>query len=492
MNLKKGKGRTILSVSKLLLTLLSIFSGAQSICAAVDRVEQRIYVRQYTYAWQGDSVEIEMEISWDQHRIASQSYVVLTPELRSDNHSKELPFVQLNGNKHHKAYKRLLALKKVDDSQGVVIRASDQSNYLYKITLPYEPWMEKARFMLYEEQCECAGPLIPVSKDLLAEKITNLNPPVGPPSWKVAFVTPEVEGVKQRRELGKVFLDYPVNVSEIKPEFRKNATELERIYQLISSIKNNPDTTINVIDITGFASPEGTFYSNLMLSERRALAMAAHLKKFYGLSDNLFNANGHGEDWDTLDSLVASSEMKDKEQILAIIRGTDVPDNRDKKLMALSGGASYRFMRDNFFPQLRRTNCEVKYTVSPITVERGKEVLKTRPSSLSLNEMFLIANSYESGSEASNDVYETAARIYPQNDVANLNAAASALNRKDVSSALHYLSKVNKPSPAWHNNRGVLYGLQGEWENATAAFMKAKILGNAEAVLNLEEIKKQK
>ena len=67
--------------------------------------------------------------------------------------------------------------------------------------------------------------------------------------------------------------------------------------------------------------------------------------------------------------------------------------------------------------------------------------MQTQPQKLSLNEFYLVAQTYEPGSVEFNDVFETAVRMYPNDEIANLNAANSAMQRKDVENAKRYLQK---------------------------------------------------
>lgn len=336
-----------------------------------------------------------------------------------------------------------------------------------------------------------AAPVEPVYIAPVPEPAPVEVPPPYIPRLRASYIVPEVEAVKSRCETGKAFLDFAVGQSTVNASFKNNAAELDKINALIEAVKNNPDATITGIVIRGYASPEGTYTLNLNLSAKRAAALKKYIRSLYGFGDNLFTVEGKGEDWATLDSLVSQSDMQDKYTVLEIIRGTDIFDGRERKLMALSAGNPYRSMKAGLFPQLRRSEYELHYTVEPFTVEKGKEVFQVKPSLLSLNEMFLIANTYEAGSDAFNDVFETAARLFPHDDTANLNAAANALTRKDVVSAERYLSKVKEHNAAYYNNAGVLYGLKEQWQDAADAFAKAKASGDKEAAKNIGELDKR-
>ena len=65
--------------------------------------------------------------------------------------------------------------------------------------------------------------------------------------------------------------------------------------------------------------------------------------------------------------------------------------------MKLHGGVPYRFMLKNIFPSLRVAICKVSYDIKNFNLEEAKEVIKRRPQNLSLNEMFMVANTYPKG-----------------------------------------------------------------------------------------------
>ena len=313
-------------------------------------------------------------------------------------------------------------------------------------------------------------------------------PPIYDPVLRAGFITPDVEEVKARNESGSAYLDFVVDRSEILPGFRNNAAELQKIYSTIQLVRDNPDMTITGISIIGHASPEGTYAYNMSLSERRAVALRNHVRSVAnsGLDTGSITSRGAGEDWAGLDSLVAASRMLDKNGALEIIRSTDDPDSRETRLKELGDGSAYRQIFADIYPQLRRSDYRVGYTVVPFTVEKGKDVLRTRPGDLSLNEMFLIAGTYREGSNEFNELFETAANVFPESDVANLNAAANALNRRDAISAARYLDRVRETSETYWNDMGILAFLQGDTQNAAECFAR----GGAQGAANAAELLK--
>ena len=67
--------------------------------------------------------------------------------------------------------------------------------------------------------------------------------------------------------------------------------------------------------------------------------------------------------------------------------------------------------------------------------------MKTKPQLLSLNELFMVAQTYEVGSKDFNEVMELAVRMYPTDETANLSAAAIRRNGGDAEAAKPYLDR---------------------------------------------------
>ncbi len=462
----------------------------------------RVSVVQNDYYVQGDSVYVDMTIHLNDVKIDKRSFVLLTPEISNPEMkaAMDLPSVTINGKNRYKAYKRLVALHRepVGVAQAIDAHKNPGRSFRYAAVAPYEPWMLEGNFRLREDQCRCNGPIVPMAFELIAGGMENRNTPTPDPvkvielHYAVSYKEPNPEPVKNRSESGKAFLDFAVGRSELRPEFKNNGAELAKIGSLVRLINDDPYTTVSQIIIDGYASPEGSYTSNMTLSNNRAIALKNYVRSTYGLKESLFRVNGRGEDWTGLEELVANSDKPYKDAALAIIRGTDIFDGREKKLMDMQGGAPYKEMLAEMFPQLRRSDYEVKYTVIPFTVEQGRVTIKTTPSLMSLNEMFLVAQSYPKESPEYNEVFAIAAKVYPQNDIANLNAAANALAAGNTDVARAYLDKVTERDAAWLNDMGVLAAMRDDYATAAGHFTAAATAGNAEASKNLAELDKLK
>lgn len=144
----------------------------------------------------------------------------------------------------------------------------------------------------------------------------------------------------------------------------------------------------------------------------------------------------------------------------------------------------------DIFPSLRRSEYKIDYTVREFTVDEGREIIKTRPQQLSLGEMFAVANSYEIGSDEYNNVFDIAVRMFPNDPVANLNAANIAMGKGDYASAKNYLAKAGNAPEAVHA-KGVLSMLTGDLTEAESLLKQAQDMGVKAAAINLEELRKK-
>jgi len=491
--LRAQKGKLFSRV--FLLLFFSIFLFGAPIATA-QTSPGAIRIEQKTYALEVDSVYIQMDIFYDKTKLKSTTSVLLIPEIKSGSRSLELPAVIVCGSNAYKSFKRMSAFGYTPYGADIALDASGKNpnSYSYKVAVRYESWMDDAEFTLKEEQCHCNGESVPLALEILAKDLENRNhkdvPERYEPRLSYSYIIPEVEEVKRRSEYVTAYLNFYTGKWDIVTNYRDNARELDKIYNLIESLRSDSDATVTGIIVEGYASPEGTAASNQTLSERRAEAVKNHVKSLYRYNDSFFTSKGMGEDWITLDSLVSKSQVDHKYELLSIIRNDEPTDIRDRQLVSLAGGAPYRQILNELYPLLRRVEYKMDYTVLPFTVEKGKEVIKTRPSSLSLNEMFLISQTYVSGSKEFNDLFEIAAKVFPQSDVANLNASINAFARNDVQAASGYMSKITNQSPVYYNNMGVLSYLQGYLTESADYFAKAKAAGSTEAVENSAEVER--
>jgi len=443
-----------------------------------------------------DSVQLVMDIDLRDLSLGTERSLVLTPVLVSpQGREVRMKNIMVNGRQRHKAFTREVELngweRQVKNTHHDVIDLNKNRRvYRYTQSVGFENWMRDARMDIESDLCGCAGHV----QQLGSEKVANRIVLEGAKAYRtlpnVAYIRPEVEQVKARSESSDVFLDFPVARTEINPSFGNNPRELAKIEQIVNEVRTDKNLTVTGVMITGYASPEGDINFNNQLSRGRAEALRNYLSMRSGIPPHLYQVGYGGEDWEGLARLVQNSYIEPKGTILSIINYHN-PSERKNRLKSLNGGRVYQQLLHQLYPQLRRVVARIDYNARNFNVEEAREVIKTHPKQLSLNEMFMVANTYPEGSKEFMEVFETAVKVFPDDPVANLNAAASALLEKDITRAERYLQRADRSTAEYYNNLGVLNMMQGNDKRARNLFQRASE-GNLDAALrNLEELRRK-
>ncbi|MBQ2858590.1 MAG: DUF3868 domain-containing protein [Bacteroidaceae bacterium] len=422
--------------------------------------------------------------------ISSDRVLTLTPVLKTndDSQNKVLPEVVVYGRRRAIVHEREGNVSK--DAFEILRRKNGTEQVVnYTARIPFEPWMNGATLDLMADLCGCANHV--QEEDMATVMPVNLIRYTVVPH--IAFVTPEVEEVKARAEEGKAYLDFPVNKTIIYPEYRKNPEELKKIIATIDLVKNDQNTRITEIDIVGYASPEGSYNSNARLAQARSEALKKYVQDLYHFEQDIIKVSSIPEDWQGLRKYVANSSFVQKEEMLSLLDDENLSyDARELRLKTFDGGKAYTTLLNDCYPALRHSDYTVQYVVRGFSVDEAKEIITKRPQLLSLNEMFQVAQTYESGSDEFKEVFEVAVRMFPDDPTANINAAAIELQQGNWKQAERYLLKSDPQVSATKNNEGVMWMMQGQLDKAEALFQQAKALGSAEAEKNLEEIAKKR
>lgn len=424
---------------KKLYTLIYML-GCTSFLYAQNPEEGTFLVKEKNAERVGEDLVITMKADISSMQLSRNQSLVCTPLVESGDSVRALAPIIINGKVRHILYERMertgkkeLEIRRYNDTE-------QQVDYLART--PYADWMEKADVTLVMDDCGCGWKALSQNRDKLFA-LNFAEPVVIDPM--LVYVKPAPEEVKARHLDGSAYLDFPVNQITINPDYRNNSVELKKIQQTVEAVKNDPYATITSLSIKGYASPEGTYKGNAYLAENRAKALLDYVKEHYDLSGVELTVDFEPEDWEGLEAAVEKGNLPDKEELLAIIRADEPADwdAREWKLKSLNGGSSYKILLRDVYPSLRHSDYRVNYHIRNFSVDEAKQIIQSDPSKLSLNEMFLVAETYETGSEPFNEVFEVAVRMYPDDPVSNLNAAISAINTRQLDKAKRYLAKAN-------------------------------------------------
>ena len=422
-------------------------------------------------------------------KLSTNSMLTLTPilmEKDGEGANKALPSIYVYGRTRQLVAERT---GKIPADAFEVLRRDNGDDQVIRYTarVPYEKWMNGSDLKIMGMINGCANCLKEENIGYVSPILLKRYAPQPVPT----FVKPAAE-IKERNEKGNAYLDFPVNQTVIYPNYRRNPFELAEINRTINVVKDNPDTEITGIELHGYASPEGSYANNTRLAEGRSQALKNYIMKEYGLGEGMFKVQSTPEDWAGYRKYIESSDFAKKNEVLSIMDSDEKNlDTKEYRIKALDG-QMYRTILNDCYPALRHTDYVIHYTVRPYSVEEAKKLLKTRPQLLSLEEMYLVAQTYEEGSEDFNEVFDIAVRMYPNDPTANINAAAMELKRGNVDQAVRYLERSDKSTAAAQNNQGVYHLLKGELDKAEECFKQAKNLGSPVAEANLEEVNKKR
>ena len=147
---------------------------------------------------------------------------------------------------------------------------------------------------------------------------------------------------------------YKVDSTDINPNYLDNKRQIGHILHYLET-----SPRIDSITIYAWSSPEGRYSWNKWLSRERAKSAKAFLLQHSPDSARLNAGKIHispiAENWQGLTRLVEENyKANDRQQVLSILHDTSISDQiRKIRLQQLDGGRSWRYLIDNYMPQLR-------------------------------------------------------------------------------------------------------------------------------------------
>ena len=446
-------------------------------------------VNRSTMAVVDDNVVVSMLLTAIQDVPKMQS-VVLAPELTDTATLRkvELPLIFLN-NRNQQIYFERHLWREYPDAMALRKRNGKDLTIDYLQSVKYEPWMQNAVLKLRTLSCACdrqtaRGEAI-VAAFAREEEAPHIE------LMPVYLLPPADKSVKVREEKGSAYLCFVVNKWDILPDYMNNPTELQKIHNSLNLVRNDSNVSIRKMTIEGYASPEGTYAHNIMLSENRTEALKQYLQRTGKAKGIVIEASGKGENWDgLLKHLRENNDVPGRDKLLAIANANIAPDEKEKRMrQEVSDG--YDYVLRNVFPSLRCTNYTVVYSVRPFTVEESEQVFETRPIHLNLNEIYKLADKYAKNEEKYYAIIRKAYLLYPQDSYINLTMAYLSIKKGEADEAADYLKRVND-CPEKTMNEGLVAYLKGDIDTAIRLVEAAKAQGVPEASMQLEEFKKLK
>lgn len=187
------------------------------------------------------------------------------------------------------------------------------------------------------------------------------------------------------------YIQFMVGRTDVKEDLGENRAQLDKIETLMRRILEQQEFYVDTITLTAASSPDGRTALNDAIAEGRARALKRYLACRFGRQiDTMLTLRWVGEDWSTLIELIRGrTEVKHRDEILALIAAEKNPDRREAKLRR-HYPEDFAWIKANLYPYLRAVNFRydlrrvgmVKDTVHTTELDtayaRGVELLRKR------------------------------------------------------------------------------------------------------------------
>lgn len=434
----------------------------------------------------GNHLNVGMTLDMSDLHVRSNRSLQITPIVTNGNEIYQLPAVVIDGRRRSIVHKRE-EMEFVDPTNTYIRRynRTEQATE-YDVQVPYEAWMDNSELILREEWTSCHDAAL--SEELIA--IAEISQPQSQPSTttptssistlpRMAYAIPTTSDATQS-EQSSIDILFAVNQSNINAAFMDNK---EQIDELRKALANSSD--IKEIHLTGYASPEGPYEFNKALAARRAESVKKYLaNNNLGATTDVI-VHSYPANWDEVKRLLNDTYIENWQGITAIIDDTSISAADKNSAIRKKYPVEYEFMLRSWYPKLRMTDITINHKKRDLSVNEAKRILQNNPSQLSLEDIYLIALTYEKGSKEWDEIILLAVENYPQSPEARVNAANVAMTNGDYAKAAQYLQGLPTNMPEAINSRGILAMSQGNYAEALNLFEQAQRAGVSEAAYNI-------
>ena len=464
----------------ILAILLGIGNMLKTMAQSTRDITPGVSIENFNMNREGKYLTVEINLDLNKLNVDANRAVLLTPRLVNGTDSLDLPSVGSYGRRRYYYYVRN-GIGSISGENETVYRAAGKPDSVaYNNLAEYEDWMDGATLKFHRSDWGCCHEILAEYEGIVGRHREAFFP-------ELVFVQPKAEVMKSRSLSGSAYIDFPVDQTVIYPDYRRNTVELGKIQATIDSVRNDKDITITSVWLKGFASPESPYKHNTDLAIGRTAALKKHIGQLYHFADNIIQTDYEPEDWAGLRRYVEQSNIDHRTEILVMIDSDMEPDAKEAKIKR-TYPEEYRFMLQNFYPALRHTDYRIDYNIRTFSeADEIRRIMAEQPQKLSLNEFYLVAGKYEPGTDEFTEVFNTAVRMFPNDEIANLNAANAAIRRDDFGTARRYLDKAGDSAEAVYA-RGALAVREGYIDTARRYLSKAKEMGLEKAALTLKEL----
>lgn len=377
--------------------------------------------------------------------------------------------------------------------QGEKVQGNDQEisykvggNYTMKNTFAYIPEMEQSElFLTFDARVGKKQVNVPEVK--VADGVLSTSALLGRTAGSANTATGEDAYQYAIAQVKQAQIKYLINQAKVRTSELKSVSVQDFVKTLREIKADQKGFEIDGIEISAYASPDGALDFNTKLAAERQKTSTGYVKGELKKMDidTEVDAKYTAEDWDGFQQLVSESNLQDKDVILRVLSMYEDPEEREKQIRSLS--AAYTELADEILPELRRARLTLNYNIIGRSDDEIEDQFKNDASKLSVEELLYLASLTENAGDKEK-VYQTAARLYPNDYRAHNNLAELAYAKGDIAAAKGFLAQAmaQKAGAAEVNANSALIALaegkQAEAENLLAKAASARnyneVLGN--------------
>lgn len=470
-----------------MLTLMSAAAQSTIVLTGDKRGDTRLKAENIKVTTNDNHTTLSLDFVLDSLRVSSNRYRAFTPVIVSKDKAQRqrMKTLIITGRTQNIIFERDGIDPMYADNNVKVRRYNNTPQTIsYTDAVERQPWHRTADIELECDLCGCGDPLKLELAHLYTLKEID-------PYELIALSDIVPAAAKKERSLhGSAYITFVVNKWEVKPDYMNNRTEIRKITDTLDVMVKDPNCSVNLVKIHGYASPESPYNHNLMLATNRAQSLTEYVKRLYNLPASAFaKAEATAENWEGLRAAVkemTTDVLPNRDAILAIIDDSSLqPDPKEWKIKQ-QYPQDYRYLLQNVYPGLRRSDYDISFKFSDFTLEQAKQIYKTKPYQLSLREMWDVAQTMKPYSDEYNKVMQTAVNIYPDDPQALVNLANVAIRQKDLLKAESLLERAGNSAQA-ENARAVIAIIQKRYDDAERLLQSAAKKG-LDVTKNLEAI----
>lgn len=377
---------------KQIIFIIIFFLGGIIHKVEADTIQDEIIFENFKCVRIDNKIYISFDANLKELKLKCEEEQIFTPVIYTQTESCAFPEFRIAG--RYRYFRHLRQHNLPDGS--TMYRYGKEDIIHYEAHVPYYHWMETSRIAVLDNRCGCLC-RVKSSEHSRNLAVVDFRSPVFVPDY--FYIEPQEKEVVLEA-CGSAFIDFVVNRTEIREDYRNNTRELNKITVTVDSIKADPDVHITSLKVKGFASPEGSYTNNTRLARERTIALKEYLNARYAFPAHIMKTDYEPEDWTGLAKLLAETNLQHRDAILKLIADATLKPDTKEQLIRNRYPEDYRYIQSHIYPALRHSDYIVTYKVKNYTdIDEAKRVLKIKPGKLSEHEFYMIAQSYNPGSE---------------------------------------------------------------------------------------------